>query len=164
MTNQVEPLRIRQSARVVLLNPADEVLLVRVEDTAIRNPSQEVPETFWITLGGGLEDEESFEDAVRREVFEETGISAIALGPQLFEREMEIEMRGEMVLARERYFVARVGESAVVFDNVTDAEREVFREHRWWSAGDVVSEDHEETLLPPQLPKLLEQAITFQPR
>lgn len=161
MDQSTEPLRIRNSARVVLLDPDDRVLLLRVEDTSIVNPSQDVPESFWTTIGGGLEPDETFEDAAHREVFEETGISEFVLGPQLWQREMEIELSGKRVLARERYYAGRVAGLDIVFDNVTDLEREVFREHRWWSADEVQHWNHGETLLPPQLPELLRQAIAF---
>jgi 8-oxo-dGTP pyrophosphatase MutT (NUDIX family) len=57
--------RLRPAVRVVLLDPEDRVLLVRWAF-----PDRDV----WGTPGGGLDPGESPEDAVRRELLEETGL------------------------------------------------------------------------------------------
>ncbi|MCE7082819.1 NUDIX domain-containing protein [Streptomyces sp. ST2-7A] len=56
---------VRRSARALLLDGDELVLIKRTR------PGRE---PYWVTVGGGVEDEDaSLEDALRREVFEELG-------------------------------------------------------------------------------------------
>ncbi|GAA3042935.1 hypothetical protein GCM10020000_22560 [Streptomyces olivoverticillatus] len=70
----------RKAARVILLDPYDRVLLLHGYEPG--DPST----TWWFTPGGGLEGDESWEEAARRELAEETGITEIELGPVLWTR------------------------------------------------------------------------------
>ena len=57
------------------MDPIDRLLLMKWE-------AQDV----WITPGGGLLPGENYEEAARRELWEETGISDIELGPWVWAR------------------------------------------------------------------------------
>lgn len=70
-------MRIRRAARAILLTPAGEVLLLRFELG---------PVTVWALPGGGLEDGEAHEDALRRELEEELGFTGYAMGPHVWTR------------------------------------------------------------------------------
>jgi hypothetical protein len=67
------PKEARPVARVLLLGPGERLLLLLAQD---------VPggHQWWVTPGGGLDEGESFEQAARRELLEETGIQA-EIGP-----------------------------------------------------------------------------------
>ena len=156
-------MRLRQSARVVLLDEHDRVLLVKLHDTTIVNPSHPIPDTFWVTIGGALEPGETFEDAVRREVFEEAGLREFALGPWLWERAGLVNWGGEMIRAYERYYLGRARTTGVVFDHLLPQERGVFRAFRWWSVEELREASATETFLPPGLPHLLADVLNGLP-
>ncbi len=74
--------RLRHSARGVLLDPADRVLLVRFE---LRNIE---PPTLWACPGGGVEPGESAMQTLRRELDEEVGLTLEADPPQVWHRRL----------------------------------------------------------------------------
>ena len=61
-----------------MLDPDDRILLVRFEFPSGR--------TFWATPGGGIEAGETPEDAIRRELAEETGLTDVEIGPVVWTR------------------------------------------------------------------------------
>ena len=68
---------VREAARVLLLDEQGRLLLWRVEDPNIDIAS------LWITVGGGLEPGESFEEAALRELAEETGLDLVEVTPRV---------------------------------------------------------------------------------
>ena len=70
----------RPSARALLIDDSDRVLLMRV--TTPNNPDIRL----WITPGGGLDAGETREDAALRELYEETGLQGVELGPCVWTR------------------------------------------------------------------------------
>jgi len=62
----VSELRLRQAARVIVIDEDGRVLLVKFEFPDGR--------VVWATVGGGLEAGETHEDAARRELAEEAGL------------------------------------------------------------------------------------------
>jgi 8-oxo-dGTP pyrophosphatase MutT (NUDIX family) len=62
-------MQTKRVAKVVVLNPAGEVLLLRRSATDSRRPGE------WDFPGGGVEDHESFEAAAAREAAEEAGLT-----------------------------------------------------------------------------------------
>ncbi|MDP8922778.1 MAG: NUDIX domain-containing protein [Chloroflexota bacterium] len=65
---------VRRSARLLVLDPDDRLLLFRIEDASLREP------VLWITPGGGLEPGESYEQAARRELADLITRSPVAGG------------------------------------------------------------------------------------
>lgn len=121
--------RIRRAARLIVLDPQGRVLLFRF-DVADRPP-------FWVTAGGECEEGESFEEAARRELYEETGIRA-APGPQIARTTPEfITVEGEPIQADERYFLVRVATSAIETSGHTELERQVMTQHRWFGCHEL---------------------------
>lgn len=127
-------LRIRRAARIIVLDPQSRVLLFRF-DVSDRPP-------FWVTAGGECERHESFEEAARRELFEETGIQADP-GPQIARTTPEfITVEGEPIQADERYYMLRVDHSSISTSGHTELEQRVMTQHRWFTTSEL-SQWHE---------------------
>jgi 8-oxo-dGTP pyrophosphatase MutT (NUDIX family) len=125
----------RPAARIILLDWQGRVLLFRFD------PPDRPP--FWCTPGGALDPGESYEEAARRELLEETGIAADP-GPQIARRLAEfITIEGVPVTADERYFRVVLGEDidpeAIDTGGHTELERRVMRGWRWFTAADLAA-------------------------
>ena len=66
-------MRIREAVRALVLDPDDRVLLVRFEFPTA---------TVWAMPGGGIEAGETIDDALRRELTEELGLSRDTADPK----------------------------------------------------------------------------------
>lgn len=136
--------RVRRSARIIVLDPQDRVLMFRF-DVPGRPP-------FWCTTGGECDPGESFEAAARRELFEETGITADP-GEQIGRTTPEfVTVEGEPVQADERYFIVRVAEARIETSGHTELEQQVMTQHRWFTAHEL--SDLHEALFPANLAEI----------
>jgi 8-oxo-dGTP pyrophosphatase MutT (NUDIX family) len=127
-------LRFRRAARVILLDAADRLLLIRGHD--VDRPER----SWWFTVGGGIDAGESARSAAVREVHEETGLvldPADLVGP-VFTRSALFDFFAETCRQDEQIFFARIPGSdtdAAVLrrDGWTELEVDVLDEVRWWS-------------------------------
>ncbi|SER92326.1 NUDIX hydrolase [Actinokineospora terrae] len=145
----------RVGARVLLLDPADRVLLIHALD-----PTD--PDHHWWELpGGGLDYGEDLHAAARREVAEETGILLTTLGRKLWVRETRFHYKGRDHHRIEHVFLARTPTTAPrVPLKPTANEKAGLVERRWWTAQDL--RRCRDKLLPPTLPTLLHDLLTDQ--
>ena len=156
-------MRRREATRVLLLDPYDRLLLIKIHDPGhlVATPGRVAPDSYWITVGGGLEGAETFEEAALREIAEEIGITDALVGPALWERSLELVLNGERLLAVERYHVAWTSTTDISFANVTDQERLQFVEHRWWAYDELADDARTDVAFPDELVTLLQQALVL---
>jgi 8-oxo-dGTP pyrophosphatase MutT (NUDIX family) len=143
----------RRAARVLLLDPAGRVLMLRGWDPA--RPEH----TYWFTVGGGLEPGESLHDAAVREAFEETGLrldAADLVGPVRTDT-VSFPFDGQWFSQEQAFFVARTPDTLVDLSRLNEAEQACIDEARWWSL-DALS-GTEERFYPPDLPDLLRAVL-----
>ena len=113
---------------------------------------------FWVTPGGECEPEESFEEAARRELFEETGLT-IDPGEQVARTTPQfVTVEGEPIQADERYFLARVRDEKISTAHHTALEQQVMTRHRWFTLDEIP--DWPEAIFPETLVAILEDTLS----
>ncbi len=117
----------RPVARVLLIGPEDRLLLFQAQDP-------QDGRVFWVTPGGGVEPGETFEQAARRELHEETGCRA-PLGPWVWTRRHIFAFNGRRLDQYERFFVARTDASHIEPVRPDD----YVHGHRWWSLPEIAA-------------------------
>lgn len=151
-------MRRRPSSRLLVINSHNQVLLFRFAFTQGPLAGQ----NYWATPGGALDPGESFADAARRELFEETGLQVEDAGQPVADRVFPIRLiDGEHVMAEERFFVIRVSDVALTREHWTPTEAEVISEYRWWSIEELTST--KETIFPEDLPTILMRVYHREP-
>ncbi len=141
-------LRLRRAARIIVLDPQGRVLMFRY-DVPGRAP-------FWVTAGGECEEGETFDDAARRELLEETGIIADP-GHQIARLTPEfITVEGEPVQADERFYLVRVAEARIDTSRHTALEQRLMTQHRWFTRAELA--DWPEAVFPANIIQMIEEA------
>jgi 8-oxo-dGTP pyrophosphatase MutT (NUDIX family) len=130
-------LRDRPTARVVLLDPANRILLMRA-----RMPSNPTGPSFWFTVGGGAEPGETPQETAAREVVEETGLLDAELGPIVWYSEAILhDERKQPFRLIERFLVARTQGGALSRHGWQALERQLVDELRWWTLEELSRTD-----------------------
>ena len=146
-----------ESARALLVDPQDRVLLMALATGRVALESTASRQTFWLTPGGSLHPGESFEDALMREIFEETGLRLSHPGQWIWTSPKRIVRGGRSVDTLARVYIQRVPSFEPMPTALTAEEREIFRELRWWSIDEIAASS--ETFVPRHLALLLKPLL-----
>jgi len=144
----------RIAARAIVLDPDDRILLVFFlqPDTGT---------SWWATPGGALDPGETHEDALRRELLEETGIVA-PFAPCVWVREHAFDWGPHFLRQIERYYLVRVGSTELAPQLTPEQlKAEDVHELRWWTLGEI--EDSAEDFAPRRLATLLRDLLETGP-
>lgn len=142
---------LRRVARVVLLDPQDRILLLHGHEP------DDPADDWWFTPGGGVEGDETREQAALRELVEETGITEVELGPVLWRRVCSFPFAGRRWDQDEWYYLARTTVTATRATALTELERRSVAGARWWTCQEL-TQAHE-TVYPTRLAELLRKLL-----
>jgi 8-oxo-dGTP diphosphatase len=139
----------RPAARLIVVDPDRRVLMFRF------TPPGAPP--FWATPGGACDPGESYPQAARRELREETGFD-LDPGPEVAQRTCEFTtIEGQDVWSDERYFLVRVTDAVVSLAGHTELEQRVMTEHRWWTLDEL--RETRQTVFPDDMADLVERTL-----
>ncbi len=125
---------------MLLCSERGEVLLIRFE--VLRSGE---PWVFWAAPGGEVEAGESPAEAAVREVREELGVEIAVEGPLRVEQN-RFEHWGEMMDNTDHFFTATALHNEPRLDGLTEAERSIMKEARWWTDKELQASS--ETIFP----------------
>lgn len=145
---------LRPAARALVLTPTHDVLLVRFIFPGL---------TFWAPPGGGIEHGETWQDALLRELAEETGLNGVEIGPEVYVHERLYHETDDSMWDGQRDRVARIDVPAR-FEPTPEYDQdqmlaENVGELRWFAMAEL----DEIVTLPTQLGSLVAHAIRGDP-
>jgi ADP-ribose pyrophosphatase YjhB (NUDIX family) len=155
-------LPLRRTVRIVLLNEADELLLMCMDDPEIRSIGSLYGGHFWTLIGGEIEVNETLLDAAARELFEETDIGPhdVEFGPVVWQGDLDLILHGVPAHIEQQFIVARTLEKTTSLANLTPSETVAVRQLAWFSLPSIVSSA--ERIYPVLLPDYLPDVIAGQ--
>jgi 8-oxo-dGTP pyrophosphatase MutT (NUDIX family) len=112
---------------VVLLDQSDRVLLLEASD-----PARPAKGRWWELPGGGIEAGEASAAAARRELYEETGIAGVDMGPCLWRHHATFDFGGYHFDQHEHVHVARSQGGEYRPAGLEALEAVAFKGARWW--------------------------------
>lgn len=144
-------MQIRKSARAIVLNKQNQIFLFRYTFDFFAEK-----ESIWITPGGGLDEGESYEDALKRELFEELGIRLSDSVPFVFYRTPLYELKnGETVQSEERFYLVYCDDASFFYNGWSESEMKRMTAGKWWSAEEIMKS--EETFFSEDIAEILER-------
>jgi 8-oxo-dGTP pyrophosphatase MutT (NUDIX family) len=160
-----DDIKVRPTARVVLLDQSDRLLMLSIHDPSATSGPNPITADFWLLVGGGVKPGESYEAAARREVFEETGMRDVAIGACVWTQEKLVTNPvGELELVHAKFFVGRVAANPLIdFSGHEPLEASTITGYHWFTHEEILARQGRETFLPPGLGRLLGDLLDNSP-
>ncbi|WP_111856313.1 NUDIX hydrolase [Acinetobacter oleivorans] len=154
VTLRKNQMRIRKSSRLLVINENHQILLFQFTHTNDALAGQ----SYWATVGGGLEEDETFEQAACRELYEELGVVRQNVGTHVATRNFEMMLpSAEVVISEERLFIVFIKNTEVNTANWTEQEKLVISKSRWWTFDELSQTD--EIVYPNNIPNILADSL-----
>ena len=120
-------MQTRRCARLIIVNEQQQLLLFQYKD-------EHKPEAFWATAGGELKPGESYLQAAKRELYEETGLTD-DIGPLLKKHEaVFVVARSTPALWLEQYYLVQCSSNAEIYAaQWTEEEKSTIQKWKWWT-------------------------------
>ena len=131
----------RSAARVVLLDRSARIFMVNAED-----PLDPFKPPWWEIPGGGIGRGEDSAAAAARELYEETGIVDVEMGPVIWTQRVQFTFGGYYFDSDERIHVAWCDGGEYQPRHLEALEEAAFLGARWWEVDELLVS--EESVLP----------------
>jgi len=117
----------RQVARALIWTPEQETLLIKVDLPWI-------PGGVWTLPRGGIEEGESPEHCLIREVFEETGLENALIDRKLWQCNIAFQFKEKARASLEQHYLVPTNKFKPDTSNMLDYELKMLMDYKWWTA------------------------------
>ena len=126
-------MKIRKTVRAIILDLTARILLIQHKELR-ENGTEHI---FWAVPGGGVENGENDEQALKRELYEELGLSEPMEPRAVWRRQVSLPLHGTIALFDETYYLIKTS-GIINFKNAcTQDELDALKEARWFTEADL---------------------------
>ena len=142
----------RSAARVLCFNPEGQLLMIQASD-----PADHHKPPWWEIPGGGIDQNETPQHAVERELREEAGVLDATIGPCVWVQHAQFSFAGWEFDQHEQIFTAVAGGSIDGDTKLEAFEALAFIDIKWWDVDELLASDV--PTVPPRLKEFLPDVI-----